>query len=239
MADLNKIYNGYVETLSSFIPFEVCHGVNGPFGVCIGSKETVNLVEKFPEQYKDFKDAIDQFNADSQSTVDGVKLEYTTDQNRTAWLADRIKAVDLRTNFIRDRTDMLKATIVANGGSVDNVVGDAILTIGAAVIPVIGAAAKKLIDSVKKADQAEILATTQAIYNRYVQDITDLAAIKKQLLTEYTAASNTGTGSGTGTGNTPAPAASAAVPTVYYWYGGAVLLVLLLLYMTKKRNRKR
>lgn len=236
MADLNKLYNGYVETLSSYIPYQVCNGVNIS-GFCIGGWETKNLVEDFPDEYREYKDSIDKFNSDSQSTVDGVKVEYTTDQNRIEWLVARIKAVDLRTNFIRERTDQLKAAIISNGGGVDNAVGDAILSIGAAIIPVLGTAVKKILDGVIKSDKAETLAYQQGIYNRYVQDITDLAAIKKQLLTEYTAASNTGTGTGNGT--TPAPAASAAIPTAYYWYGGAVLLVLLMLYLAKKRNRKR
>lgn len=236
MADLNRTYNGYIEKFDAWIPYEVCNGLRIS-GACIGSWETKNAVDDFPEQYKEYKESIEKFNADSSGTVAGVKVEYTTDKNRIDWLLERIKAVDLRANFIQDRISVLKTGIVANGGNVaDNVAGDLILSIGAAVIPVIGPAVKKILDGVIKSDKAETVAYLQEIYAKYVQDLTGLSEIKKQLKDEYAKAGNTP--GPTTPAPTPGPTQEAPNPNAkYYWIGGALVLILFLYWQSRRKKR--
>ncbi|GAB2585773.1 hypothetical protein GCM10027190_38520 [Spirosoma areae] len=173
---------------------------------------------------------MDRINQESKTTIEGVKLQYTTGTNRTEWLKERIGAIDARVNFIRGRVlDLL--------GYIQSINGDTAVTLEKAftaalgLLPGIGSVITAIEGGAQASRNLEAY-KAQSLIQQYTEDIKQLAAIRNALATEYGKA-------GTTTPTPLQPTQEAPNPNaIYYWIGGAIVLLAFIYWMSKRRNRR-
>ncbi|GAB4044639.1 hypothetical protein [Spirosoma litoris] len=221
MADLNTIYNGVPDQQDP--------------DVVIATVPDTWPWQPYKKIYlpDEVRQAIRDANDKAISTIDAVRVAYTTGTDRTQWLKDRIDAIDARVTFIRERVNNTLDYLKSIGADGYTLVEKA-FTSALAALPYVEGIIAGAEAGAQAARQLEAYKAQQLV-QLYAEDIKQLAQIRAALVAEY---GKTTTGTTPGTDKTPAPQ-EAPTPTVYYWYAGAAILVLFILYLAKKRNRKR
>lgn len=125
MADLIAIYS---PTKDFTNPDEVLFTLPGTFPW--SERENV--------YHPDFiRDLMRRVNAEAVSTAEAVKVPYTSGVQREQWLQDRINAVNVRVNFIKDRTEGLLTALQSSGSDSYATLSQLVAT-ALSVIPVVG-----------------------------------------------------------------------------------------------------
>lgn len=237
MADLNVLYNGFIEKLGTVWEIEVCKFARSPIGGgCIGGSYMKDVSDD--ELHKDAKAYALNVNAGSVSTVAAVKVAYTPGTDRLTWIQDRIAAINERVAFIQERVKPLREVLV-NNGQADPVesLGLALSSINAIAVPFL-APITAILKSAITQDNAQELDSAKQIVAKYTADLQELTTIKQQLVSEYvktpsptpTPQPDPETAPKDPTGNAPTP-----IPTWYY-YAGFAAVILFLVYLKNRRN---
>lgn len=171
------------------------------------------------------------FNSSQSELVDAVKVPYSTGEDRTAWLADRIEAIFNRMDQVKADVEGQKQQLinlgVEPGMDLFTTVGQLLAILPAtrpvgAVAVVIG----KLVSnsSANEAYRQSKIRESNTILQGYTSDLQQLNSIYQQVYTEYKSAAGI-------VGNAPKP-----IPTWYYFAGFAVLI---LIFVLIKRSREK
>lgn len=218
MADLNVIYSPAVDYVNPDVV--IFQRPGGLFGL--------NPIDVYlPDE---IRDQIRKMNADAVSTAEAVKVEYkgSTPTERTAWLKERIAAVDKRLQFVKDRTFQLLDQLQGSDQAAYNALLKS-FTAAISAVPVIGGLVSAFVGQDQAVQQLNAF-KLQTLIKDYQTDAEQLVKIRQALGTEYAAVSTT---------DPPKDNAPKPIPTWVYYAGAVVLLIGLYIWQRRRKTRKR
>lgn len=224
MSDLNTIYPGVIE----FFDPDIIVGYMPP---------KLPWLKKTPLYLPPaLRDLIRKNNGLSSSTVQAVKIAYTSGNDRVKWSEERINAVDERVKFIKTRTDALLSNLKDKSDPAYNALLSG-FSLAVAAVPVVGPLIATIVgrdQAAQKQAAAIDQLKTQLLIRDYTDDLKELRSIRIQLAYEYV-----GPPIMPKFGDDGPQLEGPKVIPVWYYYTGAFVVLIILLVILKNRQKQR